>query len=307
MPIVPVTQPLAVTPGGGFDYVTVDAQRGRVYAAHGGGGGLLIADASTGKPLGIVKVGPMAGVAVDPATGHVYTGNGSARSVSEVDPVAQTILRTVAVDGPVDAIAYDPGLGRIYADEDDGTRIFVIDTKTFKQIAVVQLPGHKPEYIQVDPETHNVYQNITSDDPAVSRIAIVDPNSLTVVGSIPTPFLKSNHPLQYDAAHHALIVVGENQILAIFDRSGKLLHRVAYPGRVDQCSWEPSRGWLACAGGGITLYSYDGASDPQLLGNLPIAKAVHTTAIDPKTGTIWVVSGDRLTGAATIQGFTYKP
>ena len=307
MPIVPVTQAQPVTPGGGFDYVTVDAQRRRVYAAHGGGGGLLIADADSGKVLGIVKVGPMAGVAVDPATGHVFTGNGSARSVSEVDPQAQRVLRTVEVAGPVDAIAYDPALGRIYADEDDGTRIFVIDTKTFKQIATVTLPGHKPEYIQVDPQTHNVYQNIADDSAAVSQIAIVDPKSLSVTRSIPTPFLTADHPLQYDAIDSALFVVGENGTLAVFTPAGKLLYRVAYPGRVDQCSWDASRRWLACAGGGITLYSYDGTSAPKLLATRSIAAGVHTTAIDPTTGTIWAVWSDRATGAASIQGFTYKP
>lgn len=307
MPIVPVTPPQSVTPGGGFDYVTVDAARRRVYAAHGGGGGLLIADADTGKPLGIVHVGPMAGVAVDPSNGHVFTGNGRARSVSEVDPVAQTILRTVAVDGPVDAIAYDPELQRIYADEGDGTRIFVIDATTFRQIGVVALPGHKPEYIQVDPETHEIYQNISTDDPAVSQIAVIDPHSLRVVRSIPTPFLTSNHPLQYDALHHALLVAGENKVLAVFDRSGNLVHRVTYPSRVDQCSWDASRGWLACAGGGITLYSYDGSADPKLLATLAVAPGLHTTAIDPQTGTIWAVWDDRAGGAASIAGFTYKP
>jgi DNA-binding beta-propeller fold protein YncE len=307
MPIVPVTQAQPVTPGGGFDYVTVDAKRRRVYAAHGGGGGLLIADADSGKVLGIVKVGPMAGVAVDSSTGNVFTGNGDARSVSEVDPQSQRILRTVTVDGPVDAIAYDPVLARIYADEDDGTRIFVIDARTFKQIATVKLPGHKPEYIQVDPQTHDVFQNISDANAAVSQIAIVDPKSLTVAQSIPTPFLTSNHPLQFDARDRALLVVGENGTLAVFEPSGKLLHRVSYPGRVDQCDWDVSRGWLACAGGGITLYSYDGTSAPKLLATRSIAAGVHTTAIDPKTGTIWAVWGDRATGAASIQGFTYKP
>ena len=55
----------------GFDYVTIDAQRRRVYAAHGGSKALLIADADSGKVLGQVRVGPMAGSAIDPATGHV--------------------------------------------------------------------------------------------------------------------------------------------------------------------------------------------------------------------------------------------
>jgi DNA-binding beta-propeller fold protein YncE len=304
MPIVPVIVAQPVSPGGGFDYVTVDSQRGRVYAAHGGGDGLLVADADTGNVLGIIKVGDMAGVAVDQATGHVFTGNGDSKSVSEVDPSTMTILRTVPVDGPVDAIAYDPDLGRIYADEDNGTRIFVIDAKTFKHIATVALPGHKPEYIQVDPQTHDVYQNIASD----SEIAVINSKSLKVSRLIKTPEITNNHPLQYDAAHHALLVAGENNVLSVYDRSGKLLHKVAYPGKVDQCSWEPSRGWLACAGGGaIVLYSFDGTSEPKLLDNHPVNPGIHTLAIDPKTGTIWGVWGSRTNSDAFIQGFTYKP
>jgi len=306
VPIVPVTDKQPVNPAGGFDYVTVDSARGRVYAAHGGGGGLMVADADTGNLLGIVPVGSMAGVAVDAATGHVFTGNGDGKSVSEVDPATMTILRTAVVDGEVDAIAYDPVLGRIYADEDNGTRIFVVDTKTFKQIATITLPGHKPEYIQVDPETHNVYQNISDKNTAVSQIAVVDPKSFKV-RSIPTPITTDNHPLQYDAVHHALIMVGENNVLAVYDRSGKLLYKVDYPGRVDQCSWEPSRGWLACAGGGITLYAFDGVSAPKLLETLPIAPGIHTTSIDPKTGTIWVVWNDKATSSSYLQGFTYRP
>lgn len=303
MPLIPVAPPQQVTPGGGFDYVTVDAKRRRVYAAHGGGGGLLIADADTGKQLGIVKVGDMAGVAVNDETGHVYTGNGDGKSVSEVDPVSMKILHTVSVAGPVDAIAYDPQLNRIYADEDDGTRIFVIDTKTFKQIATVKLPGHKPEYIQVDPETHDVYQNIASDN----EIAVVDSKTMTVKNVFPTPELKNNHPLQYDSAHHVLLAAGENGVLAVYGTDGKLLHKVAYPGRVDQCSWDGSRGWLSCAGGGIVVYSFDGTNAPKLVDKHPVSDGLHTNAIDPKTGTIWAVWGDRTGGPAYIQGFSYKP
>ncbi|MDE2481844.1 MAG: YncE family protein [bacterium] len=303
MPIVPVTIAQPVSPGGGFDYITVDAQRGRVYAAHSGGNGLLVADADTGNVLGIVPVGPMAGVAVDPATGHVFTGNGDARSVSEVDPETMNILRTVPVDGHVDAIAYDPVLGRIYADEDDGTRIFVIDTKTFTQIGTVKLPGHKPEYLQVDPQTHDVYQNIASD----SEIAVVDSKTLKVSRLIKTPEITNNHPLQLDAAHRELLAAGENGVLVVYSTAGKLQYKVAYPGHVDQCDFDASRGWLACAGGGITLYSFDGTSAPKLLDHIAIAPGVHNTAIDDKTGTIWVTWSDRSTGAATLQGYTYKP
>ena len=303
MPIVPATIAQPVNPGGGFDYVTVDPERRRVYAAHGGGGGLLVADADTGNVLGIVKVGDMAGVAVNPETGHVYTGNGDGRSVSEVDPESMQILRTVVTTGPVDAIQYDPQTDRIFADEDDGTKLWVIDAKTFKIVATVALPGHKPEYLQVDPQTHNVYQNIASDN----EIAIVDGKTLKVSKVFKTPELTNNHPLQYDAQSHALLAAGENSVLAVYSTSGKLLYKTAFPGHVDQCSWDATRGWLACAGGGIRLFKFDGKSAPVLLDSHDIAPGVHTAAIDPKTGTIWAVWGSRTSDEAYIQGFTYKP
>jgi len=303
MPLIPISAPQAVTPGGGFDYVTVDPVRRRVYAAHGGAKALLVADADTGKVLGLVQVGPMAGVAVDPANGHVYTGNGRGQSVSEIDPVAMKVLRTVKVAGAVDAIAYDPTLKRIYADEDDGTRIFVIDTTTFKLIATVALPGHKPEYIQIDPQTHDVYQNISN----LGEIAVIDPHTLKVARVFATPQLSNNHPLQYDARAHALIAAGENGTLAVYSRGGKLLHKIAYPGKVDQCSFDQSRGWLACAGRSLVLFSVDGSGTPKLLASRVVANGFHTTAIDPKTGNIWAVWGDRGTGKAFIQGFAYKP
>src|SRR6202020_1506396 len=67
--LIPALPPQAVPVYSGFDYVTVDPQRRRVYAAHTGSRALLIVDADSGKVLGQVRVGPLHGVAVDPADG----------------------------------------------------------------------------------------------------------------------------------------------------------------------------------------------------------------------------------------------
>lgn len=80
---------------------------------------LLIADADNGKIVGQVRIGPMAGVAFDPKTDKVFTGNSLERSLSEVDPVTLKELRSVDLPGPIDAIAYDQSNDHIYADEDD--------------------------------------------------------------------------------------------------------------------------------------------------------------------------------------------
>ena len=120
MPLVPMMPPQPVPIFSGFDYVTVDVQRRRVYAAHTGSRALLIVDADGGKVLGQVRLGPLHGVALDPQSGHVYTGDGESRSVCEVDPLAMKVVRSVALAGEPDAIAYDPANARIYANEDDG-------------------------------------------------------------------------------------------------------------------------------------------------------------------------------------------
>jgi DNA-binding beta-propeller fold protein YncE len=289
MPIVPYLppQPVVSATHGEFDYLTVDAQRRRVYGAHGGGDSLLIVNADTGKVLGQVKVGDMAGVAVNEATGHVYTGDGDDQAISEVDPVAMKEVHRVSVAGHVDAIAYDPQLHRIYGDEDDGTRIFVIDTRTFKQIATIQLPGHKPEYLAVDPQTHVLYQNIATN----SEIAVIDPHSLKVVRTIATPEIKNNHPLQFDVANRTLIVGGGGK-LSVYSLDGKRLGTTSYP-RIDQCSLDQQRQRLACGGGGgVWLYAIPKSGAPVLLGSRPISRRLHNATIDEKNGVIWADWGE---------------
>ncbi|HVS45755.1 MAG TPA: hypothetical protein VMS32_03740 [Verrucomicrobiae bacterium] len=305
MPIIPMAPPVSVPGSGGFDYVTVDAANQRVYAAHGGASSLLIVNAQTGAIVGTVTIGPVAGSAPDSATGRVYTGDGDGKALSEVDPVTLRELRRVAVDGPVDAIAYDPGNGRIYGDEDDGTRIFVIDSKTFKQIGTVALPGHKPEYIQINPQTHEIYQNIDT----LSEIAVIDPTTLAVTRTIPTPEISHNHPLQYDPTFDQLLVGGTNGKLSVYTSGGKHLSTIDMPAdRIDQCDLDHQTHLMACAGGGkIILIANDGTNPPKVVGQIDVSPGIHTVAIDPKTGTIWGVWSVRATGAAFIQGFTYTP
>lgn len=301
LPIVPYTHPRPVPNvlhGRGFDYITVDAKRRRVYAAHGGNQALVVADADTGDVLGQVRVGHVAGVAVNEATGDVYTGDGRNEAVSEIDPKTMKEVHRVSVQGHVDAIAYDPTYHRIYADEDDGTRMFVIDTKTFKETKVIPLPGHKPEYLVVDPKTHDVYQNIASNN----EIAVIDPTTLKVTRTIKTPEIQDNHPLQFDPQNDMLLVGGGGH-LSEYATSGKRLATVPLH-RVDQCSFNPALNHLACAGSGLFVYNVPKHGAPVLAGSIALSHGVHNVGIDEKTGRFWVTwSGAK---GDFIQGFMMK-
>lgn len=292
-----LTPPQAVPVFSGFDYVTVDAQRRRVYAAHGGSRALLVVDADTSKVIGQVRVGAMHGVAVDPATGHVFIGSGDDQ-VSEVDPVALKVLRTVDVDGSVDAIAYDAASGNIFADEDDGTKLYVVDAKTFKLTKTITLPGHKPEYLAVNPKTHEVYQNI--DD--LAEIAVIDTQTLAVKRTIPTPELKHNHPLQYDAAYDQIVTAGGG-VMSAYTPAGKKLGQLTV-GAFDQCDLDPTQHVLACGGaGGVTRFQLHQGGAPTLLDTTQVDTGVHTVAIDPSTHRVFAVWSKRDGSGDFVQAF----
>lgn len=289
MQLLPVAPPVAVPGMPGFDYVAVDAARRRVYAAHTGSRALLIIDADSGEVKDEVRVGPVHGVAVDPVSGVVFTGNGTDDSVSEVDPQTQKVVTSVGLPGAIDAIAYDATLKRIYADEDNGTRIFVIDARTMQHVATISLPGHHPEYLAIDPENHDVYQNVSD----LSEIAVIDPRSLKVPYVITTPGIPHNHPLQYDAAYHE-IITGGGGIIAAYDGDGKQLGVAATP-EVDQCDLDQQTHYIACAGGGyITVLQTRPGQGPAVLAQADVPRGVHTLAIDPKTGNIFAVWGSSM-------------
>jgi outer membrane protein assembly factor BamB len=292
-----VLPPQPVPVYSGFDYVTIDAQRRRVYAAHGGSQRLLIVDADSGKIVGQVRVGPMHGVAVNPIDGHVFTGSGDG-NVSEVDPVALKVINHIDVSGPVDAIAYDAQNGRIYADEDDGTRLFVIDAKAFRLLKTITLPGHKPEYLAIDSRTHEVFQNI--DD--LAEVAVISPATLAVARTFATPELHHNHPMQYDAEYGQL-AVGGGGVLGTYTPTGKLIGQIAIPS-VDQCDLDPTQHILACAGaGGVTRIRLNRDAAPTILDTTKIDPGVHTVAIDPTTHRVWAVWADRDGKGDFIQAF----
>lgn len=286
MPIIPALPPHQVPIVSHFDYVTVDAARRRIYAAHSGSNSLTVINADSGVVLGQVETGNVHGSAVDVATGDVFTGDGVSGTVSEVDPAKMTVVNSVDIGHPIDAIAYDPKTGRVFADEDSGTRVFVVDAKSFKLVGAVTIPGHDLEYLAVDPDRPILYQNIPDHDEYVE----IDTQSLAIVKVVQTPELTKNHPLQFDAGYREVVVGGKNGVLSVYTADGAKVGQTTMPSGVDQCDLDQGTHVLACAGDGkLWTMQIEAGQAPRLLGVVDTGHPVHTVAIDPKTHRMWTV------------------
>lgn len=289
MPIVPALPPHQVQIFSHFDYVSVDAQRRRVYAAHSGSDRLLVVNADTGAVEGQVETGNVHGNAVDPVTGDVFTGDGDSGTVSEVDPVKRTVLESVDIGRPIDAIAYDPKTARIFADEDGGTQVFVVDARSFKLLGSVPIPGHDLEYLAVDPARPILYQNIPDQDEYVE----IDTRTLKVVDVVRTPELTKNHPLQFDAAYREVVVGGKNGVVSVYTADGAKVGQTTMPAGVDQCDLDQTTHVLACAGDGkLWTVQIENGAAPRLLDTIDTGHPVHTVAVDEKTHRLWTVWSD---------------
>jgi DNA-binding beta-propeller fold protein YncE len=302
MPLVPAAPPQPVAIISHFDYLAIDADRRRVYAAHTGSGALLIVNGDSGAVVGQVETGVLHGVAVNPETGNVYTGDGDTGTVSEVDPKAMKVVNTVDIGHPIDAIAYDPKTDRIFADEDSGTQVFVVDAKSFKLLGSVPTHGHDTEFLAVDPDEPNLYQNV----PDHNEFVIINTQTMKLTKVVPTPELKDNHPLQFDAALREVVVGGHNGVISVYSPEGKKLSQASMPPNVDQCDLEQTTGVLACAGRGkLWTLQIAAGKAPKLTGVINTGHSIHTVAIDPKNHWIWTAwsspKGD------FVQAYRMKP
>ena len=214
MPALIAAPPVRVPVFSGFDYMTVDEARHRAYAAHTRSNRLLIVDTLGGAIAGQVDVGPMHGVAVDPQSGDVFTGNGTDDSLSRVDVAAMKVIASVSVPGHIDAIAYDPARQRIYADQAGGGNVYVVDAATMKPIATLTMPASKLESPAVDPKTGTFYQNLANG----GGFAIVDPQTLRVSNVIRTPELENNHALVFAAGANQVGLRSERRFIRLYAR-----------------------------------------------------------------------------------------
>jgi hypothetical protein len=298
-----VGKPQPVPEYGDFDYVKVDSQRSRVYAAHPSSQKLLVVDARTGDVLRQVDVGPMHGLAVA-NNGDVFTGDGTDQTVSRVNPTTGAVLKTVNVPGPIDDLTYDPYYHRVYADEDSANQIYVIDTRTFKLIKTIITPGHDHEAIAVDSVTHDIYQNIP--DPW-NEWVVIDPVTFKVIRVVHTPELQDNHPLMIDAKDRLVIVGGKNGVMSVYTMTGEKLSQASMPQGVDQCNFDDVHDLVGCAGkGNVWVLVLHRDHTLHLVAQLTIGRKTHTVAWDVDTETLWTVWGDPSTGSR-VAGLRFSP
>lgn len=169
-------------PGSG---VAVDSARGRVYVADRNDDLLFVLDADSLSLIASIPVPnePYIPV-VDPATGYVYvsqyTGNALPGTVATVDPVAGTVLSTVAVGSSPVGLALDPVRHILYVANNAGPSINVLDVSNpALPVAVSTLPVADTETLTLNAAGDTLFVG----EPSSNSMEVIDIASATVTAT----------------------------------------------------------------------------------------------------------------------------
>jgi YVTN family beta-propeller protein len=276
---------------GGWDYVTLDAPRQRLFITRGER--IDVIDAGSGKPVGSIPgTNGAHGVALAPDLKRGYVSNGRGNSVTEFDYDSLAVLRTVPVPGAnPDAILYEPAGKHLYTFNGRSSDATVFDAGTLAVVATLALPG-KPEFARDDGKGH-IYVNIETEPGKLVRI---DAAKLAVDATWPLPGCNSPSGLALDRAHGRLFSVCDDRVMAVTDAAsgGQVAHVVIGNGP-DAVEFDAEHGLVFSSNGADgTLSVVQQASPDQyrVVATVPTQLGARTMALDPSSRRVYLVTAE---------------
>ena len=273
---------------GGWDYLTVESARHRLFLSRGDH--VDVVDTTSGKVVG--RIGPTAGVhgvALAPDLGRGFTSNGKSNSITEFNLETLAVLRDVPIAGEnPDAILYEAGHHRLYVFNGRSRDALVLDAGTLAIVKKLPMPD-KPEFAQDDGHGH-VYVNIESEHGQLLRI---DTATLAIDAVWDLPGCASPSGLALDRAHQRLFSVCDGKVMAVTDAAtGRQVARVAIGEGPDAVEYDAAQGLVFSSNGEgtLTVVRQDSADRYHVLTQLPTQKGARTMALDPATRRVYLVT-----------------
>jgi DNA-binding beta-propeller fold protein YncE len=272
-----------------WDYLTYDSESGRVFVAHGSG--IDVIDAASGKLLGNISVPGANGIAVVPAIGKGYAGSRAKKAAVIFDLKTLKVIKELPADEDTDAVVYDPASQRVFIMQGDPHTITVIDTHSDTVVAKVVLDG-QPEFAAVD-GNGKLFVNITDKN----EIQKIDTKSAKIEATWPISDCQRPHGLAISPADHRLFASCVNSKLLVVDSiDGMIVASLPIGKGSDAAAYDAVRKRVFSSNSDGTLSVIQQATPQHYigLGNIPTRELARTMALDPKTGRVFLVTGDRV-------------
>lgn len=272
---------------GGWDYMTVDAPRHRLYVTHGTR--LEVLDTGSGKVVGnIAGMKGLHGVALDDAGKFGYISDGGANAVIVFDRATLKTVASIPAGTNPDGIAFEPVTKTVWAFNGRSHDVSVIDTAERKVIATIPLPG-KPEFPQADGKGV-VFDNIEDKN----EIVRLDAAQKKITATWTLDNCDSPSGMAIDEKGRRLFSVCDGKKMAVVDaNTGKTLANPAIGDSPDAAGYDAkhSLAFSSNGDGTLTIVDAKGTTYP-VLQSLATQRGARTMAFDPATDKVYLVTAE---------------
>ena len=269
-----------------WDNVILDAKAQLLYISRATL--VQVVDTKTGKLAGeITGFQHTHGVALDTAGKYGYISDGEANQVVVFDRATRKIVARIDAPTGPDFIIFEPKTERVLAFNHTSYDATVIDSKTFKIIATIPLPG-EPEGAQAD-GTGTIFLNIET----AHALVRIDAQQLKVTATWPLAPCTRPTGLGFDVAHRRLFSVCGNQKLVAVDTSnGKVVSESAIGARADGVAYDLKNALVFTSNGDGTLsiFSQQSPDKYELVQTLATRVGARTIASDPTAKFLYLVT-----------------
>src|SRR5262249_44750360 len=161
--------------GGFTDYLILSPETHRLYAGYRTENKLVVVDTETNTVVtSIGGLSKVCSVALVPESKLGFTSNRADDTVGVIDLTTNKLLRKLPGGHGPDAIIYNPAAKIVCVSDHEGRSITLIDVATEKGRTIPL--GGLAEYVQADPKTGIIYQNLED----TSEVVVTDPKKNAV-------------------------------------------------------------------------------------------------------------------------------
>jgi DNA-binding beta-propeller fold protein YncE len=206
------------------------------------------------------------------------------------------ILSTIKLPNGVDSAVFDPTSQYYYVasggEESAKTHMLsIIDTKTFKQVGNITLPGNESEAMAVDKEGKEMYVSLR----ATNEVGVVDLAKRRVVARWPIPGATTANSLVLDEVNHRVFVATRKPPkLFVFDTgTGKVVTSLPCAPLHDDMWFDAARKRIYVTGSETTsVFEQKDADHYTHLADVPTGFRAKTSILVPELNRLYIaVSG----------------
>jgi len=260
---------------GRIDHLSIDVKGRRLFVSALGNNTLEVIDLKASKRIrAITQLKEPQGVLFVPETNRIYVANDEDGSVRIFDGTSYVPLKTLAYGDDADNLRYDSAHKRIYVGYGSGA-LGEINSEGNK-VADIKLDAH-PESFQLEKNSPRIYVNL----PESRKIAVVDREKHTLIGTWKTDMAFANFPMALDEDDHRLFVVTRVPArLLVFDtNTGNILQKLPAVGDCDDVFYDKTRKRIYASGGegAISVFEQKDPDHYRELARITTVKGARTS------------------------------